>query len=730
MTGKAARSSPLADPWAGSPPRNAGSPAAAAPGEPSALTGAISLALALFFFIAIVFGAAPFSKALAASSGDRQHIVYFEGTPQELEIYKIYGRLEGPTIMILGGIQGDEPGAFMSADLYVDIALKRGNLIVVPRANFKSIILFDRGPDGDMNRKFDGVQDHDPDRDRVEIIKNLMAESDLFLNLHDGSGFFRPEWESDMANPDRYGQCIIADADVYTHPASGRVLHLGDDARAVVEAINADIREERYKFRFSNHDTLANDSRHKEQRKSATYYALTKLGIPAYGVETSKQLPSLEMKIHQHNLAINAFMELYGVVPEQPRINLDPPALKYMIISVNGRLPVAVADGQTLLVSPGDTVEVVHVGSNYDRGLSVDLIGLGSLNDIRMPLAVTKPTTIIARRDNVRFGQINLELLPDNLGPSPQLLLASTGDVIGASAGIVAGQLEGQKGSSSQASSEDAPAAGGPPNGSSSTASAQAGIRLPASSEGSPPDAASSGSPTSPIGSAGSLTVALNDKSGASGAARDPELGSGPVVNGIKGFLVEIDGQPRKLQPGETLTIPKGAKIKMIDIDGQVPARTVMNLRGFIGRPGDATGHDRGTTCDTAKDLIPRFAISRNGTSVYQLGAEDGPKLLAAAYLEFVTPKLRSVRLASDGVERTLSLGQRWSLKAGSKVTVLDVALAGDLPLESPRYTIGGRSFPASLPQTLVMPDIAVSLAVFSHGELAGKVVLAPAPAN
>jgi hypothetical protein len=32
------------------------------------------------------------------------------------------------------------------------MSLKKGNLIVVPRANFYSIIMNDRGPNGDMNR--------------------------------------------------------------------------------------------------------------------------------------------------------------------------------------------------------------------------------------------------------------------------------------------------------------------------------------------------------------------------------------------------------------------------------------------------------------------------------------------------------------------------------------------------------------------------------------------------
>ena len=43
--------------------------------------------------------------------------------------------------MLIGGIQGNEPGGFLSADLYADMSLEKGNLIVVPRANFNSIIL-------------------------------------------------------------------------------------------------------------------------------------------------------------------------------------------------------------------------------------------------------------------------------------------------------------------------------------------------------------------------------------------------------------------------------------------------------------------------------------------------------------------------------------------------------------------------------------------------------------
>ncbi|MDR2366573.1 MAG: hypothetical protein LBF58_00445 [Deltaproteobacteria bacterium] len=631
----------------------------------------------------------------AQGQSDRQHIVYFEGTPQELEIYKIYGRYEGPTIMVMGGIQGDEPGGFLSADLYVDMALKRGNLIVVPRANFKSIILFDRGPDGDMNRKFDGVQDMDPDRDRIEIIKNLMAESDLFLNLHDGNGFFRTAWESEMANPSRYGQCIIADAEVYTDPKTGRDINLGDYARRASEIINEDIPEERYKFRFSNHDTLSDTSDHPEQRKSATFYALTKLGIPAFGIETSKQLPSLEMKIHQHNLAVNAFMQLYGVIPEQPRINLDPAVLHYLVISVNGELPVAVADGQTLMIAPGNTVEVVHIGANYDRGLSVDVLDAGSLNDIRMPLTIKKPTKIIARKDNQTFGQISLKLLPPgSTETSPRLLLASQVAPVEAGAGWLPGMTMPPM---------DPPAA-------------------PAKLTLTTADLDRNGPPA--IASAGSLTMTPLDRMATGQGGPEPA----GTVNGVSGFILEVDGRRLVLRPGETLTLRHGAKVTMVDLETQtpLPSDTVMNLRGFIGRPGDTKGNDKGTTADTSKDMIARFAMDLEGHRVFQLGAEHGPELLAAAYLEISQPRLKSVTLEANGTEKVLALGQRWGLSPGTQVTVKEVQLENRLELSRPKFTLGGRSFSPSLPQTLTMPSIAVSLAVFTDEDLAGKVVLFP----
>ncbi|MBE9547549.1 MAG: succinylglutamate desuccinylase/aspartoacylase family protein, partial [Proteobacteria bacterium] len=143
---------------------------------------------------------------------------YFRGTDYELNVYRIRGKSLGKTILIIGGIQGNEPGGFMSADLYADMTLEQGNLIVVPRANFYSIVLNRRQINEDMNRKFSEPSRKNYEAQVVSILKRLIAESDCLLNLHDGSGFYSDTWQNPLRNPMRYGQSIIADCETYTNP--------------------------------------------------------------------------------------------------------------------------------------------------------------------------------------------------------------------------------------------------------------------------------------------------------------------------------------------------------------------------------------------------------------------------------------------------------------------------------------------------------------------------------
>src|SRR3990167_213274 len=202
---------------------------------------------------------AVFLIALSAGEGlcKTAHEVYFKDTDYELHIYKIHGTEPGKTLMIIGGIQGDEPGGYLSADLYADMALRKGNLIVVPRANFFSIIEHKRAINWDMNRRFIAINSKEYYEDKiVEILKGLMAQSDYLLNLHEGSGFFRETWESNLKNPLRFGQSIIADTDIYFSKEIGKEILLGDIARKIAHQVNEKIDNPEYHFRFNNHKTF------------------------------------------------------------------------------------------------------------------------------------------------------------------------------------------------------------------------------------------------------------------------------------------------------------------------------------------------------------------------------------------------------------------------------------------------------------------------------------------
>lgn len=338
---------------------------------------------------------------------NRTHTVYYEDTDHELHVYRIYGEAEGKTLLLIGGIQGDEPGGFLSADLYADLSLAKGNLIVVPRANFRSIVLQRRKINEDMNRKFAGDPNSNYETKIVTILKQLIRESDCLLNLHDGSGFFSVKWESQDRNPLRYGQSIIADCETHMNPQTGKSIELGDMARSVAAQINRQIQNPAHHFHFNNHRTAEKASWHKEQRKSATYYALYSCGIPAFGIETSKSLP-LETKVRHHNLAINAFMEWLGITPETPGFNLAVPQLRYLVISVNGAVPVAVTNGRTLHISPGDRITISHIETNYERGLSADILGYGTLNDLRKKIQINESTRIVVRKDYYPCGSIQV----------------------------------------------------------------------------------------------------------------------------------------------------------------------------------------------------------------------------------------------------------------------------------------------------------------------------------
>ncbi len=368
----------------------------------------LQIAVSLCFCL---LGTAPHAMAAKSPSHQSLHDVYHANTEHELHVYRIYGKKPGKTMMLIGGIQGDEPGGYLTADLYADINLKQGNLIVVPRANFYSILLNQRnGMTGDMNRKF-GEKEAEKkgmEQEIVSILKILIEEADCLLNLHEGSGYFNPDWIDDMENPNRYGQSIIFDASQYLLEDNQKEIDLNGLAARVLNKVNPQIDNPRYHFKANNHNTISDETAHKEQRKSATYYALTSANIPAFGVETSKSIRSNSKKVELQKLVVNSFMEEFKIIPETPGLHRETTKLNYVLIKVNNNLPFAVPNESDIQIDSGDEVVIIDILANTNRGLTADFQDMGSYNDNQLPFRIAKSTKVLIRKDAKTCGWINI----------------------------------------------------------------------------------------------------------------------------------------------------------------------------------------------------------------------------------------------------------------------------------------------------------------------------------
>lgn len=381
--------------------------------------------LALSFFT--VFTLCVVSPAYSAQHLSL-HDVYLANTEHELHVFRIFGKKPGKTIMVIGGIQGDEPGGYLTADLYADITLKQGNLIVVPRANFYSILLNQRnGLTGDMNRKFgDKDKDHkNLEQEIVSILKGLIGEADCLLNLHEGSGWYHPEWISEIENPKRFGQSIIFDADTYLTNGGEKTINLEEMALRVIRRVNPQIDNPRYQFKANNHNTVSDKSTHLEQRNSASYFALTQANIPAFGIETSKSIRSNSEKVNLQKLVVNSFMTEFGIIPDTPGLLMEKTELSYVLVQVNSGLPFAVPNGSDITISPGDEVVITDIIANFDRGLAADFENMGSYNDTKLPFRIAQHTKVLIRKDAETCGWVNIKVKSESPEQDTEAIPAS-----------------------------------------------------------------------------------------------------------------------------------------------------------------------------------------------------------------------------------------------------------------------------------------------------------------
>lgn len=214
------------------------------------------------------------------------------------------------TLLVIGGIHGDEPGGYFAASvLATHYTIHTKNLWIVPNLNQASLQQHQRGIYGDMNRKFSKIAANDKDKEIVEEIKEIIIEPDvsLVLNLHDGNGFYRKQHQGNIFNPNAWGQtCVIDQVKLDQNQPFG---NLNEIASTVKENLNLKLLQQHHTFDVKNTNTKYEDE---AMQHSLTYYAVTN-NKPAFAIESSKNLPTLSQKVFYQLLAIEEFMKIMDI---------------------------------------------------------------------------------------------------------------------------------------------------------------------------------------------------------------------------------------------------------------------------------------------------------------------------------------------------------------------------------------------------------------------------------
>ena len=226
--------------------------------------------------------------------------------PMNFKLYKLETNPNDKVLLIMSGIQGDEPGGFNATSIFIkNYKIKSGNVWVIPNLNQYSIIKNNRGIYGDMNRKFAALNRNDPEYELIQEIKKIILDERVatILHLHDGSGFYREKYISNLLNQNRWGNCSIIDQDSLFEDKD-----LNNKISEVVNYINRNLLKELHRYRVKNTNTALGD---KEQEKSLTYFATLNKKM-AFANEASKNL-SLNERVYYHLLAIEGMLNNLGI---------------------------------------------------------------------------------------------------------------------------------------------------------------------------------------------------------------------------------------------------------------------------------------------------------------------------------------------------------------------------------------------------------------------------------
>lgn len=158
------------------------------------------------------------------TSVSRDSYTIRSGTDQETTVFVTSASESGPTVMVVGGVHGNENGGYTAAERVAQWDIARGTLVTIPKANAAAVEEDSRIADGgvDLNRQFPTGEE--PETELARAIWGVVErfQPDTVIDLHESVGIY----DGDMVGG--VGQAIFSSWDDRAF----------SDARAAAEYVN------------------------------------------------------------------------------------------------------------------------------------------------------------------------------------------------------------------------------------------------------------------------------------------------------------------------------------------------------------------------------------------------------------------------------------------------------------------------------------------------------------
>ena len=224
---------------------------------------------------------------------DKTEQVICKGTNYQTIVYIISSNQEGPTILIMSGVHGNElAGIQATKELVKKLKLNKGTVIVIPEVNKAACenCLRTLPSEEDLNRIFPGdYTSQGIYKLAGEIFKVIQEnEIDFLLDLHESIEFYQEK-------SSHYGQTIILDGD------NNKILREISDY--LLKNLNQTVI-----LPENNFEIIIDPI-----RGSSTYEALHKYNIPGITFETCRKI-ELSKRISFHSQCIQNILLYFNMI--------------------------------------------------------------------------------------------------------------------------------------------------------------------------------------------------------------------------------------------------------------------------------------------------------------------------------------------------------------------------------------------------------------------------------